>query len=78
MSFGSSHLAEPVVTWIKVDKPTFDLAGVLISSLGITAICAAVALLLGTAVGIATILYRRRFPVETLAERGLHLEGDLQ
>jgi hypothetical protein len=51
------------VTWIKVEKPVFDLAGVLLSSLGFAAICAAVALCLGSILGallIARALRRER------------------
>ena len=35
------------VIWIKVAKPTFDLAGVLLSSLGLTGILVVVALAAG-------------------------------
>ena len=45
------------ITWVRVEKPVFDLAGILISSLGITGLCAAVALLLGIAWG--AVLIRR-------------------
>ena len=48
------------VIWIKVTKPTFDLLGVLISSLGLTTILVAVAIVLGTALGLSLILRRRR------------------
>ena len=47
------------VTWIKVERPTFDLAGVLISSLQITGGLFVIALLLGTLFGL-TLLWRRR------------------
>jgi ABC-type spermidine/putrescine transport system permease subunit II len=45
----------PNVIWVPVQKPTFDLVGVVLSSFGIAGICAAVALVLGTALGIALI-----------------------
>jgi hypothetical protein len=45
------------VTWVRVEKPVFDLAGILISSLGITGICVALAVLLGAAWG--AVLVRR-------------------
>jgi hypothetical protein len=61
------------ITWIKVQKPTFDLVGVILSSLGIAAICVGVALALGTALGLGFILHRRRFPPPSWADDGLHL-----
>ena len=48
------------VIWIKVAKPTFDLAGVLLSSLGLTGILVVVALLLGLVIGLSLIIRRRR------------------
>jgi hypothetical protein len=53
-------LAAESVTWIKVDRPTFDLVGVVLSSLGLAGICAGVALGLGTALGIGFIVRGRR------------------
>ena len=47
------------VTWIKVEHPSFDLAGVLISSLQITGGLLVIALVLGTVFGF-TLLWRRR------------------
>jgi hypothetical protein len=65
------------VTWIQVPRPTFDLAGVLISSLSLTGIMAAIALTLGTAVGITLIRRRDRESVGAFAERvSLHLMAD--
>ena len=48
------------VTWIKVEKPVFDLVGVVLSSLGLAALCAAVAFALGAALGVGFIVRRRR------------------
>ena len=48
------------VVWIKVTKPTFDLVGVLMSSLGLTTILVGVAIVLGTVVGLSLIIRRRR------------------
>jgi hypothetical protein len=59
-----SLLAVENVTWIKVERPVFDLVGVVLSSLGLAGICAGVALGLGTALGIGFIVRGRR-------ERGL-------
>jgi hypothetical protein len=66
-------LAEQAITWIKVPRPTFDLVGVVLSSLGLAGICAGVALSLGTALGVGFIVRGRRAP-HGLAERlSLHL-----
>ena len=51
------------ITWVKVEKPVFDLAGVLINSLGLATLCAALACLCGSILGgifIARALRRRR------------------
>lgn len=53
-------LAIQSVTWIKVDRPTFDLVGVVLSSLGLAGICAAIALVFGAALGISFIVRGRR------------------
>jgi hypothetical protein len=53
-------LAVESVTWIKVDRPTFDLVGVVLSSLGLAGICAGVALGLGAALGLGFIVRNRR------------------
>jgi hypothetical protein len=62
--------ADPII-WIRVERPTFDLAGVILSSLGITGICVGVALCLGTLFGSYLILSgKRRQPPLVV----LHLE----
>jgi hypothetical protein len=43
------------VTWIRFEKPTFDLIGVVLSSFGITGICVGVALVLGLGLGLLRI-----------------------
>jgi hypothetical protein len=48
------------VTWIRVERPVFDLAGVLTSSLSIAGMLAASSLILGGLMGIGIIAYRRR------------------
>ena len=48
------------VIWIKVTKPTFDLVGVLLSSLGLTTILVGVAVVLGVVFGLSLIIRRRR------------------
>ena len=55
-----SLLAVETVTWIKVDRPTFDLVGVVLSSLGLAGICAGVAFSLGLVLGIGFIVRGRR------------------
>jgi len=62
----------PSVTWIKVDPPGFDLWGVLVGSLSITGILAAIALVLGVLFGVWRIRRRRRASREA-AERLLQL-----
>ena len=65
------------VTWIQVPRPTFDLVGVLVSSLSLTGIMAGIALTLGIAVGITRIRRRRRESASAFAERvSLHLMVD--
>ena len=48
------------IVWIKVAKPTFDLAGVLMSSLGLTTVLVGVAVFLGIVFGLFLIIRRRR------------------
>jgi len=55
-------LAQPGVTWIHVEKPTFDLVGVVLSSVKLTGILLLVAIVLGGILGVSLILYRRRRP----------------
>ncbi len=50
-------IANAHITWIRVEKPVFDLAGVVLSSLGLTGICVLVAVLLGGLWG--AVLIRR-------------------
>ena len=66
-------LAAPTVTWIKVEKPVFDLVGVVLYSLGLAGICAIVALVLGSALGVALIVRSRRLQRQSRAEHGLQL-----
>jgi hypothetical protein len=68
-----SLLAVETVTWIKVDRPVFDLVGVVLSSLGLAGICAGVAFSLGLVLGIGFIVRGRRNP-QAFADRiSLHL-----
>jgi hypothetical protein len=65
--------APPKITWVKVEKPTFDLVGVVLSSLGLAGLCALIALVLGVAWGLATILRRRHRAPLSWADHSLHL-----
>ena len=64
----------PPVTWIKVQKPVFDLVGVVLNSLGLAFICSGIALVLGIVLGIAFIARRRRQSDEWTGTVSLHLE----
>lgn len=58
------------VTWIKVEKPTFDLVGVVLGSMGLAGLLAASALLLGSLFGFLLIRRGRhaeRLPVERVS-----------
>ena len=48
------------ITWIKVEPPTFDLFGVLLSSLKFTGIVVLSGFVLGAALGVVFILRSRR------------------
>jgi len=52
--------ADHAVTWIKVERPTFDLVGVLVSSFEITGFLLAAAVGLGGLLGLSLIYHRRR------------------
>jgi hypothetical protein len=65
----------PPVTWIKVEKPVFDLVGVVLNSLGLAAVCAGIAFVLGSALGLAFIARRRRQSEEWSGTVSLHLEA---
>ena len=62
------------VTWIRVEKPTFDLVGVVLGSLALSAALVGVALVLG--LGFALLLIRRdtRNPPPPLEAVSLHLD----
>ena len=56
------RLAADSVTWIKVQKPVFDLVGVVLSSFVLAGVCVLVALALGSVLGLGFILRSRRRP----------------
>lgn len=66
---------EPVVTWIKVEKPTFDLVGVVLGSFRLAGFLLLLALALGVAFGLALIRSRRRSLPAPLDAVSLHLDA---
>ena len=66
-------LAAQSITWIKVQKPTFDLVGVVLGSFALAGVCLLVALALGGILGFGFILRRRRQPTRSWADDGLKL-----
>lgn len=65
--------APPNVIFIKVEKPVFDLVGVVLYSLGLAGVCAVVALALGSAFGVVLIVRNRRLDRQGVSDRGLAL-----
>ena len=64
----------PAVTWIKVEKPTFDLVGVVLGSFHLAGVLLLVARALGIVFGAALIRARRR-PLPTPMDAvSLHLD----
>ena len=51
--------ADHAITWIKVERPTFDLVGVLVSSFELTGFLLLFAVALGLLLGLSLILRRR-------------------
>jgi ABC-type phosphate transport system permease subunit len=67
---------QPGVTWIRVEKPTFDLVGLILGSLKLTGFVVLIALALGIGLGLALILRRRSRPPRSVLEPvSLHLDG---
>jgi hypothetical protein len=70
-------LQEPVITWVKVEKPTFDLVGVVLGSFKLAGAMLAGALLLGILGGVLYVVRRRRVPATPSVEAlSLHLDTD--
>lgn len=65
----------PAVTWIKVEKPVFDLVGVVLNSFRLAGILLVLAFALGLFFGLALIRSRRRTPVGPLDRVSLHLDA---
>ena len=53
------HAVE-TITWIKVQKPTFNLIGVIVGALAVTGVLVLCAVVLGVLLGIITIIRRQR------------------
>ena len=68
------HLA-PAVTWIKVEKPVFDLAGVVLGSFRLAGALLILALGLGLLFGAALVRARRRSPQSPIEAVSLHLDS---
>jgi hypothetical protein len=68
---------EPVITWVKVEKPSFDLVGVVLGSFRLAGVLLLLALLLGVLIGIVIVVLRRRqeAPPLPLSDVSLHLDG---
>jgi len=64
----------PAVTWIKVEKPSFDLVGVVLGSFALAGVLLVAALLLGVIFGGGLIWFRRRPAPPPLDDVSLHLE----
>jgi hypothetical protein len=65
----------PGITWIKVEKPTFDLLGLVLGSFRLAGALLLVALVLGVALGCFLILSRRRPAPPPLDDVSLHLDA---
>ncbi|HUL75924.1 MAG TPA: hypothetical protein VL691_01565 [Vicinamibacteria bacterium] len=64
----------PAVTWIKVEKPTFDLVGVVLGSFRLAGFLLLAAFVLGLVFGAALIRSRRRVLPPPLDDVSLHLD----
>ena len=66
---------EPIVTWIKVEKPSFDLVGVVLGSFRLAGALLVTALVLGLLLGAALLRSRRRPGATPLDSVSLHLDS---
>jgi hypothetical protein len=65
----------PAITWIKVEKPTFDLMGLVLGSFELAGVLLLVAVVLGVILGGSLILSRRRPGAPPLDDVSLHLDA---
>jgi hypothetical protein len=69
-------LQEPAITWVKVEKLTFDLVGVVLGSFKLAGILLVAALLVGVLTGVVLVLSRRRATsAPPLDDVSLHLDS---
>jgi hypothetical protein len=66
-------LLAQTVTWIKVEKPSFDLVGLVLGSFQLAGVLLLAALVLGLVFGAALIVSRRR-PSPPFDDVSLHLD----
>jgi hypothetical protein len=66
-------LATPAITWVKVEKPRFDLVGVVLGALGLAGALAVAALVLGLVLG-GAFIWRGRRHRTSIADGVLHLD----
>jgi len=67
-------LQEPVVTWVSVEKPTFDLVGIVLGSFHLAGVLLVVALCFGLLSGLLLIRSRRRTDTPSF-DVSLHLDS---
>jgi len=65
----------PAITWIKVEKPTFDLLGLVLGSFKLAGVLLLAAIALGLILGGSLILSRRRMAAPPLDDVSLHLDS---
>lgn len=70
-------VARQTVTWVKVEKPSLDLVGILLSSLGVTVTLILLALAVGGLIGLLRVRHARSLPVvpSSLDRVSLHLDS---
>jgi hypothetical protein len=66
-------VVKQTVTWVRVEKPSFDLVGVLLSSLGVTAALIVLALAVGAVIGLLRVRRVRSQEESALDRISLHL-----
>jgi hypothetical protein len=64
----------PEIIWVKVQKPSFDLVGVVLGSLSLAGLLAIAATLLGSVLGLILIRRTRRLTVPDSDAVSLHLD----
>jgi hypothetical protein len=67
--------ADHAITWIKVERPTFDLVGVIVSSFELTGMLLVLAVVVGLLLGLSLILRRRHGGLPAIDAISLRLDG---